>query len=435
LGRRVRVGAGILLTVLLVTVAACSSPSSTSSTTTSTTSGTTASTGQPSTGPVRGLSGNTLTVGGIWSTANFPAAEVGAEAYFAQINKTSYLNGIKIKFAGFVNDNQDPATALSGVRQLVNQDNIFAIVPDLSAVNPGPYLASQQILYVGGGFDFSYCSSSVTTSLWGYGYAGCLVPSNPPVMPDTYGQYYNYVKGKTGSASPTMALFSNDNASGSNSVKLATVSAKGAGFNVVYNKADVPITASDYTPYVQQLLTANHGKQPQAIGCQLTAQCIPMWTALKNAGFSGSYWTPLGGIAQLYSVMAGTVTISTFNNSPSAALTTMQAAMNAITPGTQLTGYSNVPSYFAAAMFVNAIHTVQANKQAVTPQNVRKVLSTIKWSIPGLVGPIQYPASSVAGTPYCTEFLAYAGGSTQQVYPYTCSSKTYKVTAQAEQAS
>jgi ABC-type branched-subunit amino acid transport system substrate-binding protein len=424
---KVRVGAGVLLTVLLLATAACSNSSSSSTTTTGA--------GQTGGGPVRGLSGNTLTVGGIWSTANFPGAEIGAEAYFAQINQTNYLNGIKIKFAGFVNDNQDPATALSGVRQLVNQDNIFAIVPDLSAVNPGTYLASQKILYVGGGFDFSYCSSSVTTGLWGYGYAGCLVPSNPPVMPDTYSQYYNYVKAKTGSASPTVALFSNDNASGSNSVKLATVSAKGAGFNVVYNKANVPITASDYTPFVQQLLTSNHGKQPQAVACQLTAQCIPMWTALKNAGYTGSYWTPLGGIAQLYSVMAGTVTISTFNNAPSSALTTMQNAMNAVTPGTQLTGYSNVPAYFAAAMFVNAVHTVQANKQAITPENVRKVLSSIKWGITGLVGPIQYPASTVAGSPYCTELLAYTGGSTQQVYPYSCSSKTFKVTAQAEQAS
>ncbi len=424
---KVRVGAGVLLTVLLVATAACSNSSSSSTTTTSA--------GQTSGGPVRGLTGNTLTVGGIWSTANFPGAEVGAEAYFAQINQTNYLNGIKIKFAGFVNDNQDPATALSGVRQLVNQDNVFAIVPDLSAVNPGTYLASQKILYVGGGFDFSYCSPTVTTSLWGYAFAGCLVPSNPPVVPDTYGQYYNYVKTKTGSANPTMAIFSNDNASGSNSVKLSTVSAKGAGFRVVYNKADVPITASDYTPYVQQMLTSNNGKAPQAIACQLTEQCIPMWTALKNAGYTGAYWTPLGSIAQLDSLFGGTVTISTFNSAPSAALTTMQNAMNAITPGTQLTGYSNVQAYFGAAMFVTAVHTVQANKQAITPENVRKVLSTIKWGIPGLVGPVQYPASSVVGTPYCTEFLAYTGGSTQQVYPYSCDSKTYKVTPQAEQAS
>ena len=51
------------------------------------------------------------------------------------------------------------------------------------------------------------------------------------------------------------------------------------------------------------------------------------------------------------------------------------------------------------------------------------------------MGPIQYPASTVAGTPYCTEFLAYTGGATQQVYPYSCSTKVYKVTPAAEKAS
>jgi ABC-type branched-subunit amino acid transport system substrate-binding protein len=414
--RKVRVGAGVLLAVLLSAAAVG------------------VTTGQAG-AATRGLNGKTLTIGGIWSTANFSGAQVGVEGYVKQINKTNYLHGIKLKFAGYVNDDNDPATALSGARQLVNQYKVFAIVPDLSAENPGTYLTSQKILYVGGGFDFSYCSNKVTTSLWGYSAGGCLVPQNPPVMPDTYGQYYSYVKGKTGSAHPTMAIFSNDNASGSNSAKLSTVSAKGAGFNVVYNKANIPTAASDYTPYVQQLLTSNKGKQPQAIGCQLTAQCIPMWTALKNAGYTGSYWTPLGAIAALNSSMQGTVTIATFNNEPSPGLTAMQNAMNAVVPGTQLTSYSNVPSYIDTAMFATAVHTVQAKKQAITPENVRKVLSTIKWGIPNLVGPISYPASTVAGTPYCTEFLAYTGGATQKVYPYSCSTKVYKVTPAAEKAS
>ena len=86
-------------------------------------------------------------------------------------------------------------------------------------------------------------------------------------------------------------------------------------------------------------------------------------------------------------------------------------------------------------MFATAVHAVQAKKQAITPANVRKVLSTIKWAIPGLVGPIQYPASSVAGTPYCTSFLAYTGGATKTVYPYSCTYKVFKVTSQAEKAS
>ena len=316
---------------------------------------------------VRGFNGKTITIGGMWATSYFAGAQVGALAYINQINKTNYLHGIKLKFAGYVNDNLDPATALSGVRQLVNQYGVFAIVPDLSAVNPGTYLKSQKILYVGGGFDGSYCSNKVTTSLWGYAATGCLVPSNPPVMPNTYAQYYGYVKAKTGTSHPTDAIFSGDVASGATSVKLATVSAKGAGFKVVYAKANLPVAASDYTPYVQQLMTANHGKQPQAISCQGTTQCVPMWTALKNAGYVGSYWSPLGPVAALNTSMQGTVTLASYNVSPSVALTGMQNAMSAVAPGTQLTGYSNVPAYFDTAMFATAVHTVQARRTGDHP--------------------------------------------------------------------
>ncbi len=241
--RRVRVGTSVLLAVLLSAAAV------------GVTTG-------PAGAATRGFDGKTITIGGMWSTSNFSGAQIGAQGYINQINKTNYLHGIKLKFAGFVNDNQDPATALSGVRQLVNQYKVFAVVPDLSAVNPGSYMKSQKILYVGGGLDGTYCSTQVTTGLWGYSGGGCLVPSNPPVVPDTYGQYYTYVKAKTGSAHPTMAVFSNDNASGSTSVRFATVAAKGAGFKVVYNQAKVPVTASDYAPYVQQPLTSNGGKQP-----------------------------------------------------------------------------------------------------------------------------------------------------------------------------
>ena len=135
--RKVRVGAGILVSVLLSATAIG------------------VATGQAGAATVRGFDGKTITIGGMWGTANFSGAQVGAEGYVNQINKTNYLHGIKLKFAGYVNDDNDPATALSAVRQLVNQYGVFAIVPDLSAVNPGTYLTSQKILYVGGGFDYT----------------------------------------------------------------------------------------------------------------------------------------------------------------------------------------------------------------------------------------------------------------------------------------
>jgi ABC-type branched-subunit amino acid transport system substrate-binding protein len=382
---------------------------------------------------VRGFDGKTITVAGLYPVASFSGADVGTRAYFQQLNKTNYLKGIKIKFVTAVNDQSDPAVALTAARQLVTQYQVFAIVPDLSAVNPVTYLTAQKVPYIGEAFDGTYCSPTPSTKLWGFAYNGCLLPSNASRVPDGYADMYNYVKAKTGSSRPTIALFSANNASGAQAAKLQTVSFKGAGFNVVYARAAVPPVATDYTPYVQQLMTSDNGKQPQAIDCLLAVQCVAVWKDLQNDGFTGTYGTPLGSVPALTASLQGTVSSAFYNIAPNPGLTTMQNAMNAVAPGTQLAGYSNVPGYFAASMFALAVHNVQVKKQAITPANVQKALSVIKWSIPGLVGPISYPASTVEPTPFCGTFVAYTGGAIKVVAPYGCSTKSFKVTSKAEQ--
>ena len=135
----------------------------------------------------RGFDGTTIKVAGIGGLAQFAGAEIGAEARFKRANDTNELNGIKIQFVEMADDKQDPATGTSEIRRLVTQDQVFAIVPDLSTVNPGPYLNAQHVPYVGYAFDNSYCSPTPTTSLYGFGFNGCVVPANPPAMPDQYG--------------------------------------------------------------------------------------------------------------------------------------------------------------------------------------------------------------------------------------------------------
>ena len=149
---------------------------------------------------------------------------------------------------------------------------------------------------------------------------------------------------------------------------LNAISATGTGFKVVYSKGVLPATVSDYTPYVDQWMAANNGKAPQVIECLLTTQCVNAWQALKAVGFTGIFYDNLGGIAALQKNMAGTVTANFYNSTPNAGLTQMQNSMNAISPNTQLVGYSNVPGYFGASMFVQAVKKVGNND---TPQAVQ----------------------------------------------------------------
>ena len=368
---------------------------------------------------IAGFDGTTIKVAGIADLSQFAGAEVGAEARFKRANDTNELHGIKIQFVEMADDKLDPATATSEVRRLVTQDQVFAIVPDLSAVNPGPYLNAQQVPYVGYAFDATHCSPTPTTSLYGFGFDGCLVPSNPPAMPDEYGGLYKYVSGKTGNSHPSMAIFSTDDQSGHNTVRFQASAAEGAGFNVVYAKAVLPEVTSDYTPYVQQWLAANGGKPPDVINCETAAQRVPAWAAVKAAGYSGTFEQSLGSVDVLAKAMAGSVTYEAFNTAPNAGLTQMEADLQAFKPGTKPIPYPNVPAYFAADMFIQALKKVGRN---ITPQAVQKALATQTWQIQGLVGPTVYPASTAVPTQLCQEFLQAApdGSGHTIIEPFAC---------------
>jgi ABC-type branched-subunit amino acid transport system substrate-binding protein len=367
----------------------------------------------------------TIVVAGLGTASLFAAAGTGAQAYFNQVNNSGVLKGIKIKYLGFTDDGGSPASVLSASRQLVTQDHVFAVVPDLSQFNSPTYLASQHVPYVGYAFDDTYCSNTPTTKLWGFGFDGCLVSPNPPRTPDSLAPLFKYSTSKTGSAHPTFLSFSSDTQSGESAATLNAVSAKGSGFKVVYSKGVLPTTVSDYTPYVDQWMTAANGKPPQVIECLLTTQCINAWQALKAVGYNGIFYDTLGGSSSFDKLFAGTVTANFYNSTPNPGLTQMQNAINAISPNTQLVGYSNVPGYFAASMFVQAVKSVGNND---TPQAVQKALATQTWKIPGLVGPTEYPASTVIPTPTCLELLGYSSAGTgySVLAPYTCTSKSFK---------
>jgi ABC-type branched-subunit amino acid transport system substrate-binding protein len=422
-----KAGAVALLTAALV-AAGCSSGSSGGSSSPGTSSSGSAAPSSGSAASSRGFDGHTIKVAGISELSNFAGAEIGSEARFKRANDTNELNGIKIQFQEMANSNFDPATALSEVRRLVTQDQVFAIVPDLSAENPGPYLAQQQVPYLGYGFDTSYCSPTPSTSVWGFGYNGCLVPTNPPKMPDSFSNLYKYVSGKTGKQHPTMALFSSDIQSGKDATKFQASAAQGAGFNVVYAKGVFPTVTSDYTPYVQQWLRAAGGKAPDTLTCLAATQCIQIWQAVQAAGYQGTFYHTLGNVDALAKVFAGTYTAAFYNTDTASnpGLAQMQADFQAFKPGTALTGYSNVPAYFAADMFIQAVKKVGRN---ITPQAVQKALSTITWQIPGFVGPTVYPSSTAVPTPACTELLADPpGGSGYQIVePFSCSNRQISI--------
>lgn len=420
------------VTAASIIAAACSSNSSSSSKTTSATSS--SATGASTTvathsGPTRGFDGTTLKVASFGIKGQLPGVEFGVRGRIQRFNATNELPGVKIDYVEFADDKLDPATALSEGRRLVTSDQVFAIVGDVSANNPGDYFRQQHVPYFGWAFDSTYCSPAPSTDVWGFGTDGCLISVNPKQMPDGFAAVATYVKKTTGKAAPTISLFGNDTASGQGSVKNDVAAFRGAGFDVVYAKGLLPPPPiSDYTPYVQGLLTSDHGKAPDAIECLLSTDCIPMYKGLLAAGFKGIYSHNLYSDA-LAPAMKGSVTQVPFVpfDIPSPALDQMKADVAAAKPDQKLdTGVTT--GYFSADQFIQAL-VAAAHSGGITPENVQAKAARMTWEIKGLAGPLRYPDSTVEASPACFA-LAYDDGTAwKTVVPYACSDKTFPVTA------
>jgi hypothetical protein len=376
---------------------------------------------------VRGYSDGTITLAGMGYAANFdPDGTIGATARFKVFNDDNEIKGTKIDYKEFADDNQDPAKSLTEGRRLVEQVGVFAIVPDLSDTNPGAYFNQRHVPYFGWAFDDTYCSPKPTTALYGFGFNGCLVPADPKKMPGTVAdQLYKYVSTKIAKKAPTLALFSTDTQAGRDSTGFQASAYAGAGFKIVYSKGTIPATSvTDYTPYVQAVMTSDGGKPPDALVCLLATQCINMYSLISAGGYTGTYYSALYD-PRLVSLFKGATSLVSFQppEDPTPAVEKMKTAVNAIKSGQALTS-GVVAGYLSADFFIQALKKAGSNP---TPESVQKAASTMTFEIKGLAGPTKYPDSHVIPTPSCGAIVLSDGTANSVIEPYGCSTKTYPV--------
>jgi branched-chain amino acid transport system substrate-binding protein len=134
--------------------------------------------GAPSTGgpTVPGVTSDTITIGGVLDTTGnikviCAPILAGDQLYFDKVNAAGGVHGRKIKFIQ-VSDNGDPTKTKDAVRQLVEQDNVFAIfqVCGSGASNVAEsYLGPKSIPFVdpiGGGAKFNDAQGKTLPWLW-----------------------------------------------------------------------------------------------------------------------------------------------------------------------------------------------------------------------------------------------------------------------------
>ncbi len=173
--QRLRWQAMALVTVAALAVAACSS--STSSSASSTTSSSAALTAS-----APGITPTTITIGSHQPLTG-PAAPGYSEiapasnAYFQYVNANGGVYGRKIIYK-YLNDAYDPTTTASVVRQLVLQDNVYAIFNGLGTPT---HLAV-----------VSFLNSEKVPDV--FVASGCECWDNPTTYPETFGWQLDYVR-------------------------------------------------------------------------------------------------------------------------------------------------------------------------------------------------------------------------------------------------
>src|SRR5580658_1101106 len=177
--QRFRWQATALMTVTALAVAACSSSSSSSSSTPSTS---TSSSSAALTASAPGITATTITIGSHQPLTG-PAApgysEIapGSAAYFAYVNAHGGVYGRSIVYK-YLNDAYDPTTTASVVRQLVLQDNVYAIFNGLGTPT---HLAVA-----------SFLNSEKVPDL--FVASGCTCWNQPTLYPETFGYQLDYVR-------------------------------------------------------------------------------------------------------------------------------------------------------------------------------------------------------------------------------------------------
>jgi branched-chain amino acid transport system substrate-binding protein len=309
-GRPLRIAAAVAAVAVLAAACSSSKKASTPSTPSSSSSGSTGlqtnlgnagggalatlGNSSPLVGPAgsgltRGITDTSISVGCIYTAANYAGYQAGIQARFASINKGGGIDGRQLNLLTPCKDDANsPQTNLQEVQQLVNQNHVFSVLSLTQDILTGStdFLNSNQVPFIGWGFLPGFCDAR-----WGFGWNGCLTgnaetKSQMPHEAIAGNLAEAIIKASGMQASQVrLAVQSENTASGQVGAAEYTTIFKALGAQVVYNKADFPTSGSpDPTPYVQAMMATN----PNIVIISTPFNDVgPLVAGLRAAGYHG----------------------------------------------------------------------------------------------------------------------------------------------------
>jgi len=382
LKRTHRIGA-VALSAAMMFMAACSeSVDDTASSNTTAKNDSTESTA-PQTRTTRGITDTSIKVGGVQYGVYFGDASVGVEARIKEANDAGGVHGRTLEFIGAQENNNDATKDLDLVRALVEQDEVFALLPVMAGTfGATDYIVDNNIPTFGYGITPAFCNNEIA-----FGVTGCVTNPDLTVGSNALGTVLaDYFDGDT---NKTIAFIGEDNDAGRGGLALLGASVEDKGFEIVYSEPAMPAPpeqVGDVSPFVSALLA----EDPDVIYLQATLSGTKIADALQQADYDGVIISPSFSPLLLGQPGYEGILINTqVGVDPEIeGLAHLLESVRAIKPDQQLS-LALITGYLAADMFIKGL---EETGEDLTVENFLATMNGgFTYSVDGVVGESTWP--------------------------------------------
>jgi ABC-type branched-subunit amino acid transport system substrate-binding protein len=357
---------------------------------------------------------HTITIGAVepltGPNAVYGENAFGTEAYIDYVNAHGGVHGWKIKFTT-LDDQYEPALAVSGARELVSSDHVFALV-GVGGTPPGqailPYAIQTGVPDIGMTMDTGYLQVKYPDAAQLYGFQ----PSTAALTAFSV-QYL-----ATKLHATKIGLFYSDDATGTPTVPAAQDIA--SKYHVTIVPVPIPDSATDYSGYVAKMASA----KPQAViswgGPPVTIGVIKAASAINfKPTWFGPFYNPLPPVFSALGSLANNMYFESWFEPFGADTPGMQTFISATK---QYTSDKN-PSFLAelgwigGAEFVHALTLATAGGKTPTRASVESALGNGQAFSPGNVEvSLKFQPGARLATAGSDKVLRYSGGKLTTVF-------------------
>lgn len=362
----------------------------------------------------RGVTDDTIKVGGTVYDLYYGDARIGVEARVKELNDAGGVHGRKIEIVEIANDNNEATKSLENVQRLVEQEKVFALLPVMSGgFGGGDFIVDNDIPTFGWGTHPAFCENQIA-----FGFTGCVTHPSLTKGSNALGTGLEELLGTTDA---TVAFLGEDNDAGKGGVELLVASVEDKGFDVVLQDTSLPAppdVLGDESPFVSKIMSADDGNPPDIVYIVATLSGTKLAAGLQGAGFEGKIFTPSYSPLLLGSDGYDGVFVNTqFSMDPEVpANAAMLEAVHAIDPDAQL-NLAISAGYWTTDFFIAAL---KQTGEDLTVENLLQALNDgFSYEVPDVVGKSTWPDNHELSVP-CSAITEVQGTTFVPVVPLLC---------------